>query len=44
MGGGLLAASHNAVTELDDLGHADDRLGMIALIRQKYEEIKDVRY
>lgn len=43
MGHGLPAAGHDAVTELDDLGDANDLLGVIAFVGQQDQEEKDVR-
>ena len=42
MGDGLPAAGHDAVTQLDDLGDADDLLGVVALVRQQHQEQEDV--
>lgn len=36
------ATCHDAVTQLDDLGDADNLLGVVALIRQQHQEEKDV--
>lgn len=36
------AARHDAVTQLDDLGNADDLLRVVALVRQQNQEEKDV--
>lgn len=38
----LPAAGHDAVTQLDDLGDADDLLGVVALVRQQHQEEEDV--
>lgn len=39
----VLSAGHDAVTELDDLGHADDGLGVVLAIRQQHQEVEDLR-
>lgn len=36
------ATCHDAVTQLDDLGDADNLLGVVALIRQQHQEEKDI--
>lgn len=36
------ATCHNAITQLDDLGNADNLLGVVAFIRQQHQEEKDV--
>lgn len=36
------AACHDTVTQLDDLGDADNLFGVVALIRQQHQEEKDV--
>ena len=41
--GRVLAARHDAVAQLDDLGHADDALAVVLLIGEQHEEVKDVR-
>ena len=38
----LPATGHDAVTELDYLGDADDLLGVVALVRQQHQEQEDV--
>lgn len=35
---GFPAARHDAVTELDDLGNADNLLGVVAFIRQQHQK------
>lgn len=35
------AARHDAVTELNDLGNADDLLGVVAFIRQQHQKEKN---
>lgn len=37
------ATRHDAVAQLDDLGDADNLLGVIAFVRQQHQEEKDVR-
>lgn len=37
-----LAAGHQAVTELDDLRHADDGLRMVAFVRQQHQKVEDL--
>lgn len=40
---GLPATGHDAVAELDDLGDADDLLGVVAFVGQQHQEEEDVR-
>lgn len=41
---GWLAAGDEAVAQLQDLGHADYRLGMVFLVGKLHEEAEDVRH
>ena len=43
VGGRRLTASHDSITQLDDLWNADDALGMITFVRQQDQEVEDVR-
>ena len=43
MSGWRLTTGHDPVTQLDDLGDADDALRVVALIRQQHQEAEDVR-
>ena len=42
VGDSLAPAGHDAVAQLDDLGDADDLLGVVALVRQQHQEKEDV--
>lgn len=37
-----LAAGHQPITQLNNFRHADDGLGMVALVRQQHQEVEDL--
>lgn len=44
VGDSLAAAGHDAIAQLDDLGDADDLLGVVALVGQQHQEEENVGY